>query len=199
MPRSPKTSRFWGEWKPMFLVLNLLWACEKMISRRVLSLFLFSIKVIWEKDLAVDSPLPWYMPLDKRHFSLSGFRTTGVGRFISRNMVRFSYAASCSCYVFFNCSKMTKLSPWELLFMLWNSGISWVFFLFSIYWKQLISAWFSSTILGQGPRICGTCSKGKSKSSSFSRESCRRAIWRWKVWVLFPKQNYLSCHSSHPM
>ncbi|XP_034704677.1 cycloartenol-C-24-methyltransferase-like [Vitis riparia] len=45
-------------------------------------------EVIWEKDLAVDSPLPWYTPLDKSHFSLSGFRVTGVGRFISRNMVK---------------------------------------------------------------------------------------------------------------
>ncbi|KAJ9685644.1 hypothetical protein PVL29_017613 [Vitis rotundifolia] len=45
-------------------------------------------EVIWEKDLAVGSPLPWYLPIDKSHFSLSSFRVTAVGRFISRNMVR---------------------------------------------------------------------------------------------------------------
>ncbi|KAF4361017.1 hypothetical protein F8388_016826 [Cannabis sativa] len=33
-------------------------------------------EVVWEKDLAVDSPVPWYLPLDKSHFSLSSFRLT---------------------------------------------------------------------------------------------------------------------------
>ncbi|KAH0931473.1 hypothetical protein HID58_008590 [Brassica napus] len=46
------------------------------------------IKVIWEKDLAKDSPVPWYLPLDKNHFSLSSFRLTAVGRFITKNMVK---------------------------------------------------------------------------------------------------------------
>ncbi|KAJ0095777.1 hypothetical protein Patl1_17159 [Pistacia atlantica] len=46
------------------------------------------IKVLWEKDLAVDSPLPWYLPLDKNHFSLSSFRLTAVGRFFTKNMVK---------------------------------------------------------------------------------------------------------------
>ncbi|XP_059598050.1 cycloartenol-C-24-methyltransferase isoform X1 [Vitis vinifera] len=45
-------------------------------------------EVIWEKDLAVGSPLPWYLPLDKSHFSLSSFRLTAVGRFITKNMVK---------------------------------------------------------------------------------------------------------------
>ncbi|KAJ6670856.1 METHYLTRANSFERASE [Salix viminalis] len=31
-------------------------------------------EVMWSKDLAVGSPLPWYLPLDKTHFSLSSFR-----------------------------------------------------------------------------------------------------------------------------
>ncbi|CAA2958172.1 cycloartenol-C-24-methyltransferase [Olea europaea subsp. europaea] len=44
-------------------------------------------EVVWEKDLAVDSPLPWYLPLDKSHFSLSSFRLTAIGRFITKNMV----------------------------------------------------------------------------------------------------------------
>lgn len=42
---------------------------------------------MWEKDLAVDSPVPWYLPLDKSHFSLSSFRLTSVGRLFTRNMV----------------------------------------------------------------------------------------------------------------
>ncbi|XP_048330085.1 cycloartenol-C-24-methyltransferase isoform X2 [Ziziphus jujuba] len=45
-------------------------------------------EVIWERDLAADSPLPWYLPLDKSHFSLSSFRLTAVGRFFTKNMVR---------------------------------------------------------------------------------------------------------------
>uniref|UniRef100_A0A453J4X0 SAM-dependent methyltransferase Erg6/SMT-type domain-containing protein n=1 Tax=Aegilops tauschii subsp. strangulata TaxID=200361 RepID=A0A453J4X0_AEGTS len=45
-------------------------------------------EVIWDKDLAEDSPLPWYLPLDPSRFSLSSFRLTTVGRIITRNMVR---------------------------------------------------------------------------------------------------------------
>ncbi|KAL0728167.1 hypothetical protein Bca4012_024260 [Brassica carinata] len=45
-------------------------------------------EVVWEKDLAEDSPVPWYLPLDKNHFSLSSFRLTAVGRFITKNMVK---------------------------------------------------------------------------------------------------------------
>lgn len=44
-------------------------------------------EVIFEKDLAKDSPVPWYLPLDKGHFSLNGFRLTAVGRFLTKNMV----------------------------------------------------------------------------------------------------------------
>uniref|UniRef100_A0A7N2N0A6 sterol 24-C-methyltransferase n=1 Tax=Quercus lobata TaxID=97700 RepID=A0A7N2N0A6_QUELO len=44
-------------------------------------------EVIWEKDLAVDSPVPWYLPFDPSHFSLSSFHLTTVGRFITRNML----------------------------------------------------------------------------------------------------------------
>jgi len=46
-----------------------------------------SVKVIWSKDLAVGSPVPWYLPLDTSHFSLSSFRLTAVGRFFTKNMV----------------------------------------------------------------------------------------------------------------
>ncbi|KAK8635779.1 hypothetical protein V6N13_004497 [Hibiscus sabdariffa] len=45
-------------------------------------------EIIWEKDLATDSPVPWYLPLDKTHFSWSNFRVTAPGRFLLRNMVR---------------------------------------------------------------------------------------------------------------
>uniref|UniRef100_A0A5B6ZFN4 Methyltransferase n=2 Tax=Davidia involucrata TaxID=16924 RepID=A0A5B6ZFN4_DAVIN len=51
------------------------------------ALKLAGFEVIWEKDLAVGSPLPWYLPLDKSHFSLNSFRLTAVGRFITKNMV----------------------------------------------------------------------------------------------------------------
>ncbi|PSR91071.1 Cycloartenol-C-24-methyltransferase [Actinidia chinensis var. chinensis] len=52
------------------------------------ALILAGFEVIWEKDFASDSPLPWYLPLDKSHFSLSNFRVTAVGRFMTRNMVK---------------------------------------------------------------------------------------------------------------
>ncbi|KAH8520095.1 hypothetical protein H0E87_001525 [Populus deltoides] len=45
-------------------------------------------EVIWSKDLAVGSPMPWYLPLDTTHFSLNSFRLTAVGRFFTRNMVK---------------------------------------------------------------------------------------------------------------
>ncbi|XXG56485.1 hypothetical protein AAC387_Pa03g3880 [Persea americana] len=52
------------------------------------ALKLAGFEVVWEKDLSVDSPLPWYLPLDTSHFSLSSFRSTAVGRFITKNMVK---------------------------------------------------------------------------------------------------------------
>ncbi|XP_059668413.1 cycloartenol-C-24-methyltransferase-like [Cornus florida] len=52
------------------------------------ALKLAGFEVKWEKDVAVDSPLPWYLPLDKSQFSLSNFRVTAFGRFITRNMVK---------------------------------------------------------------------------------------------------------------
>ncbi|KAL3537474.1 hypothetical protein ACH5RR_000840 [Cinchona calisaya] len=45
-------------------------------------------EVVWAKDLAADSHVPWYLPLDKSHFSLSSFRLTAVGRLITKNMVK---------------------------------------------------------------------------------------------------------------
>lgn len=46
-----------------------------------------SFKVISEKDLAVDSPVSWYLPLDTSRFSITSFRLTSFGRFITRTMV----------------------------------------------------------------------------------------------------------------
>ncbi|XP_058788531.1 cycloartenol-C-24-methyltransferase [Vicia villosa] len=45
-------------------------------------------EVIWEKDLAVDSPVPWYTPLDASYFSFSSFRLTTLGRLFTKNMVK---------------------------------------------------------------------------------------------------------------
>ncbi|KAJ8573586.1 hypothetical protein K7X08_010097 [Anisodus acutangulus] len=44
-------------------------------------------EVVWDKDLAEDSPVSWYLPLDTSHFSLSSFRLTAVGRLFTRNLV----------------------------------------------------------------------------------------------------------------
>lgn len=57
-------------------------------DNHVLSFF-FVLQVVWEKDLAVDSPIPWYSPLDTSRVSLSSFRLTTLGRFITKNMVSF--------------------------------------------------------------------------------------------------------------
>jgi sterol 24-C-methyltransferase len=57
---------------------------------------LFCTKVIWEKDLAEDSQVPWYFDMDTSRFTLSNFRITAAGRFITRNMVRF---VSVKCFL----------------------------------------------------------------------------------------------------
>ncbi|XP_010547283.1 PREDICTED: cycloartenol-C-24-methyltransferase-like [Tarenaya hassleriana] len=45
-------------------------------------------EVIWEKDIAKDSCVPWYLPIDKSHFSFSNFRATAIGRSLTRFMVK---------------------------------------------------------------------------------------------------------------
>uniref|UniRef100_A0A0D6R152 Methyltransferase n=1 Tax=Araucaria cunninghamii TaxID=56994 RepID=A0A0D6R152_ARACU len=45
-------------------------------------------EVLYEEDLAPSSPVPWYLPLDTSVFSLSSFRLTSIGRFLTRNMVK---------------------------------------------------------------------------------------------------------------
>uniref|UniRef100_A0A1D1Z1J8 Methyltransferase n=1 Tax=Anthurium amnicola TaxID=1678845 RepID=A0A1D1Z1J8_9ARAE len=52
------------------------------------ALKLAGFEVIWEKDLAVDSPVSWYLPLDTSHFSITSFRLTAVGRLITRTLVK---------------------------------------------------------------------------------------------------------------
>lgn len=137
-------------------------------------------KVIWEKDLAVDSPIPWYLPLDKSHFSLSSFRLTAVGRFITKNMVSYIYSTFAASITI----------PFPLKF--WNNPIlllilsaienCYIFLsFFSICWKQFTSVCFSLLNTGQGPRSYWPRPKGKSESSRFSWESCGRASWRRKV------------------
>jgi hypothetical protein len=45
------------------------------------------LKVVYEKDQAKDSSIPWYLPLDASQLSLSGFRLTAIGRFFTRTLV----------------------------------------------------------------------------------------------------------------
>ncbi|XP_065001643.1 cycloartenol-C-24-methyltransferase 1-like isoform X1 [Musa acuminata AAA Group] len=52
------------------------------------ALKLAGFEVISEKDLAVDSPVSWYLPLDTSQFSITSFRLTSFGRFITRTMVK---------------------------------------------------------------------------------------------------------------
>ncbi|XP_068647396.1 cycloartenol-C-24-methyltransferase-like [Aristolochia californica] len=52
------------------------------------ALKLAGFEVIWEKDLAVDSPVTWYLPLDTTQWSLSSLRLTALGRVVTRNMVK---------------------------------------------------------------------------------------------------------------
>ncbi|KOM51242.1 hypothetical protein LR48_Vigan08g206900, partial [Vigna angularis] len=45
-------------------------------------------EVMEEKDLTIESPVLWYLPFDPpSHFSLSNFRATSTGRFVTRIMV----------------------------------------------------------------------------------------------------------------
>ncbi|KAG6408575.1 hypothetical protein SASPL_131591 [Salvia splendens] len=67
-------------------------------------------EVVWEKDLAVNSPLPWYLPIDASYFSLSSFRLTALGRFCTRNLVIFSLLhvkglIACAPYLLSHLSK----------------------------------------------------------------------------------------------
>ncbi|EPS74599.1 hypothetical protein M569_00156, partial [Genlisea aurea] len=58
----------------------------RLTTQCIEALKLAGFEVLWEKDLAVDSPIPWYLHLDGSHFSLSTFRVTSVGRFLTRNV-----------------------------------------------------------------------------------------------------------------
>ncbi|CAL9152640.1 unnamed protein product [Musa hybrid cultivar] len=52
------------------------------------ALKLAGFEVVWARDLAVGSPIPWYSPLDVNRFSLTSFRLTAFGRGITRAMVK---------------------------------------------------------------------------------------------------------------
>uniref|UniRef100_A0A2P2PQD1 Methyltransferase n=1 Tax=Rhizophora mucronata TaxID=61149 RepID=A0A2P2PQD1_RHIMU len=45
-------------------------------------------EVIWSKDMAGDSPVPWYSPIDTSHFSLGNFRRSAIGISLIRTIVR---------------------------------------------------------------------------------------------------------------
>lgn len=45
------------------------------------------LKVMLVKDLAEDSPIPWYQHVEPSHFSLTSFQCTRVGHFITRSIV----------------------------------------------------------------------------------------------------------------
>ncbi|XP_073108151.1 cycloartenol-C-24-methyltransferase 1-like [Elaeis guineensis] len=51
------------------------------------ALKLAGFEVVWERDRALDSKVPWYLPLDTSKFSISNFRSTAIGRWITRSMV----------------------------------------------------------------------------------------------------------------
>jgi sterol 24-C-methyltransferase len=44
-------------------------------------------QVLETQDLCLTAEVPWYDPLDTGKLSLSSFRTSAIGRFITRNMV----------------------------------------------------------------------------------------------------------------
>ncbi|CAH2035383.1 unnamed protein product [Thlaspi arvense] len=44
--------------------------------------------VIWEKDFAKDSPVPWYLPMDTNNLSLLSFRVTTVGKFVTDALIK---------------------------------------------------------------------------------------------------------------
>ncbi|OAY73423.1 Cycloartenol-C-24-methyltransferase 1 [Ananas comosus] len=46
------------------------------------------VKIVWERDLAEDSTVPWYLPLDTSRISITSFRLTGLGRLITKTMVK---------------------------------------------------------------------------------------------------------------
>nr|APF46946.1 (S)-adenosyl-L-methionine sterol-C24-methyltransferase 2 [Paris polyphylla] len=60
----------------------------RLTSQCLQALKLAGFEVIWEKDLALDSPVAWYLPLDTSRFSMTSFPLTAFGRFITRTMVK---------------------------------------------------------------------------------------------------------------
>lgn len=65
-----------------------------------LSHFYFPEQILMEEDLAKDSQVPWYQPLDPNHFSLSTLRLTPIGRFFTHNMV-FTLTVQLWCCIAF--------------------------------------------------------------------------------------------------
>lgn len=60
----------------------------RLTTKCLEALELAGFEVIWHKDLSKDSPVSWFLPLDPSYFSISSFRLTTLGRFLTRTMVR---------------------------------------------------------------------------------------------------------------
>ncbi|XP_038977762.1 cycloartenol-C-24-methyltransferase 1-like [Phoenix dactylifera] len=60
----------------------------RTVNQCLEALRLAGFEVVWEKDLALDSPVPWYSSLDPSQFSISSFQMTAVGRFIIKTMLK---------------------------------------------------------------------------------------------------------------
>ncbi|KAJ8899186.1 hypothetical protein K2173_012362 [Erythroxylum novogranatense] len=70
-------------------------------------------EIIWSEDLAASSPLPWYLPLDKNHFSFSSFRLTAVGRFFTKicNLRLFNFQRSLFNFQFVKALEYVGIAP----------------------------------------------------------------------------------------
>lgn len=174
MSRSSKASRLWREntsFPSLPLLFFLFTSLDKYVNGQwpdhLPDICPSIVKVIWEKDLAGDSPVPWYMPLDKNSFSISSFRLTAVGRFITKNMVGQRNLLSIPIISLFIVS---SLSHWERK----HFQVHHAFVLETILKYLFI-------FIGEGSRIYGTRSKGKPKGSGFSGKGSWRIGWRWQV------------------
>nr|AAX96798.1 hypothetical protein LOC_Os11g19140 [Oryza sativa Japonica Group]ABA92789.1 hypothetical protein LOC_Os11g19140 [Oryza sativa Japonica Group] len=65
--------------------------------------------VILAKDMAEESPLPWYQPLDPSQLSLTHFQFTRIGRFLGQTLVSKQFITQTEATEFLACS-------WERLY-----------------------------------------------------------------------------------
>uniref|UniRef100_A0A0E0J108 SAM-dependent methyltransferase Erg6/SMT-type domain-containing protein n=1 Tax=Oryza nivara TaxID=4536 RepID=A0A0E0J108_ORYNI len=62
------------------------------------------VKVILAKDMAEESPLPWYQPLDPSQLSLTHFQFTRIGRFLGQTLVSKQFITQTEATEFLACS-----------------------------------------------------------------------------------------------